>query len=107
MAETAKEVPLGKRELQPNPSTYIAQCLKEQGVEVAFGVHGGHIWQMVDEMSNAGIKIITVRHEQAGVYAAEAYSKVTGKPGVAFATVGPGTGNVVSAVQQAYLRQKS
>jgi len=102
MTEAAQEIPLGMRELQPNPSTYIAQCLKEQGVEVAFGVHGGHIWQMVDEISNAGIKIITVRHEQAAVYAAEAYSKVTNKPGVAFATVGPGTGNTVSAVQQAF-----
>jgi len=102
MADATQQVPLGMREMQPNASTYIAQCLKEQGVEVAFGVHGGHIWQMVDEISNAGIKIITVRHEQAAVYAAEAYSKVTNKPGVAFATVGPGTGNTVSAIQQAF-----
>ncbi len=103
MPENNRGIPLGKREFQPNPSTYIAQSLKEQGVEVAFGVHGGHVWQIVDEMSNAGIKIVTVRHEQAAVYAAEAYAKVTGRPGVAFATAGPGTSNIVSGVQQAFL----
>lgn len=97
------EIPLGMRELYPYPSMYIADVLKEHGAEVAFGVHGGHIWQIIDAMSAAGIKIVTVRHEQTGVYAAEAYSKVTGKPGIAFATVGPGTANIVSAVQQAYL----
>ncbi|MBN1613949.1 MAG: thiamine pyrophosphate-binding protein [Deltaproteobacteria bacterium] len=96
------EIPLGSRELQPNVSTYIAQGLVEHGMKIAFGVSGGHIWQMVDEMSNAGIKIITVKHEQSGVYAAEAYSKVTRRPCVSFGTVGPGVGNAVSAVQQCH-----
>ena len=99
----AKPIPLGMREMHPYPAQYIAEVLKEHGVEIAFGVHGGHIWQIVDALSNAGIKIVTVRHEQAAVYAAEAYSKVTGRPGVAFATVGPGVANTVSAVQQAHL----
>ncbi len=103
MTEAAKGVPLGMRELYPYPSMYLADSLKEHGVEIAFGVHGGHIWQIVDAISNAGIKTITMRHEQSAVYAAEAYSKVTNKVGVAYATVGPGTANVVSAVQQAYL----
>ena len=98
-----KDVPLGMREMYPYPGKHIAEVLKEHEVEIAFGVHGGHIWQIIDAMSNAGIKIITVRHEQSAVYAAEAYSKVVGKPGVAFATVGPGVANTVSAVQQAYL----
>ncbi|HLC23272.1 MAG TPA: thiamine pyrophosphate-binding protein [Dehalococcoidia bacterium] len=101
--EEKPEVTLGMREMYPYPAMYIADVLKEHNVEVAFGVHGGHIWQIVDAMSTAGIKIVTVRHEQSGVYAAEAYSKITGKPGIAFATVGPGTANIVSAVQQAYL----
>ena len=80
-----REIPLGELEHYPNPSTYLADALVEHGVEIAFGVSGGHIWMMVDEMSNAGIKMITVRHEQTGGYAAEAYSKVTRKPGVCFA----------------------
>lgn len=101
--EQAKEIPLGMREMHPNPSQTTAQVLKDLGVEVAFGVHGGHIWQMCDEMSNAGIKMVTVRHEQAAVYAAEAFSKVTGKIGVAYATAGPGVANCTSALQQAWL----
>ena len=104
MAETEKkEVTLGMREAYPYGGMRVADVLKEQGVEVAFGVHGGHIWAMVDAISNAGIKTVTVRHEQSGVYAAEAYSKVTRKVGVAFATVGPGVANTVSALQQAHI----
>jgi len=103
MSEVTQEIPLGKREHYPNVGKYVADCLKEQEVEVVFGVPGGHLWQIWDELSNAGIKMVLVRHEQTGVYAAEAYSKAAGKPGVAIATVGPGVANTVSAVQQAYL----
>lgn len=103
MTEEKKEVPLGMREMYPYPSQYIAQVLREQGVDVAFGVHGGHIWQLVDGLSEAGIKVVTVHHEQTGVYAAEGYAKVTRKPGVAYATVGPGVANCVSAAQQAFI----
>ena len=103
MVGKGKEIKLGMREKQPNPSTFLVQCLKEQGVEVAFGIHGGHIWPVMDEMSMAGIKLITVHHEQSAVYAAEAYSKVTNKPGIVFATVGPGMLNCVSPTQQAML----
>ena len=102
MTEAPQEIPLGAREMKPNASEYIGEALREHGCEIAFGIHGGHIWCMVDEISNHGIKMITMRHEQAAVYAAEAYSKVTNKPGVVFATVGPGVGNCVSACQQAH-----
>jgi len=101
--DQTKEIPLGMREIYPHPGMYAADCLKEQGVEVAFGIHGGHFWALLDAVSNAGIKLVTVHHEQTGVYAAEGYARATGKVGVAFATVGPGTGNCVSAIQQAYL----
>lgn len=101
--EQVQQVPLGMREMHPNPSQFTAGTLKDLGVEIAFGVHGGHIWQMCDEMSNAGIKMVTVRHEQAAVYAAESYAKVTGKIGVAYATAGPGVANCTTALQQAWL----
>jgi len=98
-----KEVSLGMREIYPPIGDSVAECLKEQGVEYAFGVHGGHFWPLLDAISNAGIKLVTFHHEQSGVYAAEGYSRVSRKVGVAYATTGPGTGNIVSAVQQAYL----
>jgi Thiamine pyrophosphate-requiring enzymes [acetolactate synthase, pyruvate dehydrogenase (cytochrome), glyoxylate carboligase, phosphonopyruvate decarboxylase] len=96
-------VPLGKRELYPSVGNYIAEVLKEQGVTTAFGVPGGHIWHFVDAISRIGVKLIVFCHEQNSVYAAEAYSQVTGKPVVAFGTVGPGAGNAFSPMHQAFL----
>jgi len=96
-------VPLGELELKPNPSEYVAEVLVEQGVDVAFGVHGGDVWQLADEMSNAGIKLITFRHEQNAVYAAEAYSKVRRRPGIVYVDMGPGLANAVPALHQAWI----
>jgi len=93
----------GTFEKYPYPGMYIAEVLKEQGVEVAFGVHGGVIWSMYDAMSNAGIKMVTVHHEQNAGFAAEAYAKVTNKPGVAFTTPGPGLANMITSIAQAYM----
>ncbi len=98
-----KDVPLGKREYHPSPGTLFAEALKEHGTEIAFGVHGGELMSILDAMSRKGIKLISVRHEQTAVYAAEAYSKVTGKTGVFYADSGPGPANLASALQQCYL----
>ncbi|MCP4154678.1 MAG: hypothetical protein GY757_43545, partial [bacterium] len=102
-AQKQLEVPLGKRELYPSTGQYVAEILREQGVTIAWGVPGGHIWHFVDAISRIGIKLIVFGHEQTSVYAAEGYSQVTQKPSVAFGTVGPGTGNAFSPMQQAFL----
>lgn len=102
-AQKKLEIPLGKREIYPSTGKYVAEILREQGVTVAWGVPGGHIWHFVDAISRIGIKLIIFGHEQNSVYAAEAYSQVTQKPAVAFGTVGPGTGNAFSPMQQAFL----
>jgi len=102
MTEVNKEIPLGTREFLPDGGTLVAEALIEHGVKIAFGVQGGHIWPLVDEMSRAGIKQITFCHEQSAVYAADAYAKITRKPSVAYATVGPGVANALSGVQQAF-----
>ncbi len=81
----------------------VAKVLKEEGVEWYAGVHGGHIWPFMIAISRAGIKMYHVRHEQTGVYMADGWSRTTGKPGVCFGTAGPGVGNMVSGVYQAYL----
>ena len=99
----AKDAKLGKREFYPNKAAFVSEELKDHGVEIAFGVHGGDLWSIIDPMSRDGIKLITVHHEQTAVYAAEAYSKVTGKVGVFYADSGPGAANAASALQQAYL----
>ncbi len=102
-AQKKLDVPLGKRELYPSVGKYVAEILREQGVTVAWGVPGGHIWHFVDAISRIGIKLVIFGHEQTAVYAAEAYTQVTQKPAVAFGTVGPGTGNAFSPLQQAFL----
>ncbi|MBN2568108.1 MAG: thiamine pyrophosphate-binding protein [Deltaproteobacteria bacterium] len=102
-AQKSLEIPLGKREIFPNTGQYIAEILREQGVTIAWGVPGGHIWHFVDAISRIGVKLIIFGHEQNSVYAAEGYSQVTQKASVCFGTVGPGAGNAFSPMQQAYL----
>jgi thiamine pyrophosphate-dependent acetolactate synthase large subunit-like protein/uncharacterized protein (DUF362 family) len=101
--KATKDAPLGKREYHPSAGALFAESLKEHGVEIAFGVHGGELMSIIDAMSRKEIKLISVRHEQTAVYAAEAYSKVTGKAGVFYANSGPGAANLASALQQCYL----
>jgi acetolactate synthase-1/2/3 large subunit len=81
----------------------VAKVLKEEGVEWYAGVHGGHIHQLMGPIALAGIKMYHMRHEQSGVYCAEGWARVTGKPGVCFGTAGPGYGNMISGMYQAYL----
>jgi len=102
-AQKNMAVPLGAREIYPSVGSYIGEILKEQEVTFAFGVPGGHIWHFVDGISRVGVKLIVFCHEQNSVYAAEAYSQVTGKPVISFGTVGPGAGNAFSPMHQAFL----
>jgi len=81
----------------------VAKALKEEGVEWYAGVHGGHIWQLMIAIAKAGIKMYHMRHEQSGVYMADGWARATGKPGVCFGTAGPGFGNMISGMYQAYL----
>ncbi|MHB1418526.1 MAG: thiamine pyrophosphate-binding protein [Bacillota bacterium] len=103
MSEEERKLPLGKLELYPSAGNYIADCLREHGVTIAFGIQGGHIWNIVDNMSLAGIKIITFQTEHAAIYAAEGYARASGRTAVAFATVGPGVANCFSPLNQARL----
>ena len=81
----------------------VAKVLKEEGVEWYAGVHGGHVWQLMVAIDRVGIKTYHMRHEQSGVYMADGWARASGKPGVAMGTAGPGFGNMISAMYQAYL----
>ena len=86
-----------------NVADVVAKVLKEEGVEWYAGVHGGHIWQLMVSIARAGIKMYHMRHEQSGVYMADGWARASGKPGVCFGTAGPGFGNMISGMYQAYL----
>ncbi|MFC1919254.1 thiamine pyrophosphate-binding protein [Chloroflexota bacterium] len=93
----------GELELYPSAGESSAKLLKAMGVTTMFGVTGGHLFNLLDPTLREGIFHITFRHEQTGGYAAEAYARVMGnKPGVCYATVGPGSTNVLSPIAQAH-----
>ena len=82
----------------------VIEALKEEGVEVIFGLPGGAIMEVYDALYRDGtIKHILVRHEQGAGHMAEGYAKATGKVGVAMTTSGPGATNVVTAIADAYM----
>ncbi len=81
----------------------IMECLKEEGVDVVFGLPGGANLPTYDAFVDAGIRHVLVRHEAGGGHAAEGYAKATGKVGVAFATSGPGATNVVTPIVDAMM----
>ena len=79
-------------------------CLEREGVEHIFGLPGGTIIDLYDELTRfPQIKHFLVRHEQAAVHAADGYARVTEKAGVALVTSGPGATNTVSGIANAYM----
>ncbi|HKI99746.1 MAG TPA: thiamine pyrophosphate-binding protein [bacterium] len=83
----------------------VAKALKNEGVDTIFTLSGGHIIDIYDGCLDEGIKIIDVRHEQVAAHAADGYSRVTGRTGVAVVTAGPGTTDAVTGVANAYRAQ--
>ena len=76
-----------------------ARALKQGGVDCIFTLSGGHIMPIYDGALDEGIRIIDVRHEQAAVHAADAYSRLNpGKMGCAVLTAGPGTTDGVTGI---------
>ena len=81
----------------------IGKVLKEEGVKYFFGIQGGHFWGLMLGICEQDIKLIHMRHEQAGAYAADAYARASQSPGVCIGTAGPGMQNMVAGISQAFL----
>jgi len=88
-----------------NGGNVIGQVLKKQGVEFLFTLCGGHIAPILVGAKQNGIRVIDVRHEANAVFAADAVSRLTGIPGVAAVTAGPGVTNSVTAIKNAQMAQ--
>jgi acetolactate synthase I/II/III large subunit len=84
-------------------SVMILSALEKEGVDLIFGFPGGAVIPLYDTLHDSSIKHLLVRHEQAAVHAADGYARVTGKPGVVFATSGPGATNLVTGIANAYM----
>ena len=80
-----------------------ARALKEAGVECIFTLSGGHVMAIYDGCLDEGIQVVDVRHEQAAVHAADAWSRLNpGKIGCAVLTAGPGVTDGVTGVANAW-----
>ena len=76
----------------------LAQSLAQLGVDVSFGIHGGHLDAFLIGCELAGIRLVDTRHETTAVQAAEGYAKLSGKVGCAFVTANSGCVITVSDV---------
>ena len=85
-------------------SQIVCECLKQEGVDVMFGLPGGAIlpfYQTLPEYPE--LRHILVRHEQGAAMAADGYARATGKVGVCVATSGPGATNLVTGIMTAQM----
>ena len=90
-----------------NGGDRIAQVLEKQGVRFLFTLCGGHISPILVGAKKIGIRVVDVRHEVDAVFAADAVFRLTGVPGVAAVTAGPGVTNTITAVKNAQLAQSA
>ncbi len=82
----------------------VVRCLELIGVDTVFAYPGGSAIELNQALSRSQkIRVILPRHEQGGGFMASGYARSTGKPGVCFATSGPGATNLVTTIADAYM----
>ncbi len=84
---------------------FILKRLAQEGIDTAFLVYGGAMAELADAFTRqSAIKYVCAQHEQAAGFMAEGYAKAkaNGVPGLAIVTTGPGGGNMVTPIQNAY-----
>jgi acetolactate synthase-1/2/3 large subunit len=83
----------------------VAEALQAHGVQRLFTLCGGHISPILAAAKARGIRVVDVRDEVTAVFAADATARLTGLPGVAAVTAGPGITNTITALKNAQLAQ--
>ena len=86
-------------------SNLIVRSLKEAGLDTIFSLSGNQIMPIFDACIDYDIRLVHTRHEGAAVFMAEAWSQITGKPGVALVTAAPGFANALGALYSAKMSQ--
>ena len=89
-----------------NGGDVLVKCLLEEDVKYLFGIVGGQLLTVFDAVyrwgKEQGIETVMFRHEQAAAHAADAWARVTNKPGICLGTVGPGAMHLVPGVGAAW-----
>ncbi len=84
-------------------SDYLAAWLEHKGIHTVFELSGGMIATLLDALCRQGkIRVVSMHHEQAAAFAADAFGRITGLPGVAMATSGPGAINLLTGLGSCY-----
>jgi acetolactate synthase I/II/III large subunit len=84
-------------------SDYIVAFLEQNGITAVFELSGGMIAHLLDSLSKqSGVRVVSLHHEQGAAFAADGYARMTGRPGVALATSGPGAINLLTGVASCY-----
>ena len=81
----------------------LVEYLERIGVEAMFGMCGHSLVQVLDALGRSKIEYISMRHEQLAAHTADAYARVSGKPGVVLTHVGPGLTNAITGIATAAL----
>ncbi|NPV58248.1 MAG: biosynthetic-type acetolactate synthase large subunit [Actinobacteria bacterium] len=81
----------------------LVRSLEEEGVEIIFGIPGGVLLPVFDELFHSRIRKVLTRHEQGAAHAADGYARATGRVGVCMATSGPGSTNLVTGIANAFM----
>ena len=90
--------------MKRNGAQMVCESLLREGVDVIFGLPGGAILPLYQTLPEyPELRHILVRHEQGGAHAADGYARVTGRPGVAWATSGPGATNLMTGIATAQM----
>jgi acetolactate synthase-1/2/3 large subunit len=84
----------------------VAKALADAGIERVFGLPGGEVLVLIDELRRAGVDFVLMRHEANAGIAAAVHGKLRGQPGVVLATLGPGAANLMLPLASAYLDQE-
>jgi acetolactate synthase-like protein len=83
----------------------VADALSRRGVRFLFTLCGGHISPILVSAKARGLRVVDTRHEATAVFAADAVARLTGVPGVAAVTAGPGVTNAITALKNAQMAQ--
>src|ERR1700752_4864439 len=94
---------IGLRSVFMNGAELFVSALENEGVKQIFGVPGEENLDVVEALRRSTIKLVVTRHEQAAAFMAATHGRLTGKPGVCLATLGPGALNFTTGAAYAML----
>ena len=80
----------------------MIELLERTGTTTVFGIPGVHTLELYRGLTESGIRHVTPRHEQGAGFMADAWARVTGRPGVCILISGPGLTNAITPIAQAY-----